>query len=195
QRVDTEAVDEVWLAPGSDIGVHQEGRGPFGLFGSKRRVLTLGVATMHFLSIDELKAILAHEYAHFSHKDTFYNRFIAQVSLSIRKARLGMAQSGGLLTWVNPFYWFFFLYSAAFNLLSSGFSRSREFLADRMACSLYGADVFLSGLNKVVTQGSLFESTIYHNVVERLKRGKAFVNMYEAFRGFRDKQLSDDERE
>jgi Zn-dependent protease with chaperone function len=195
RRVDTEPVDEVWLAPGSDIAVHQEGRGPFGLLGAKRRVLTLGVATMHFLTVDELKAILAHEYAHFSHKDTFYNRFIAQVSLSIRKARVGMAQTGGVLTLVNPFYWFFYLYSASFNLLSSGFSRSREFLADRMACSLYGADVFLSGLNKVVTQGSLFESTIHHNLVERLKRGKAFVNMYEAFRGFRDRQLSAVERE
>jgi hypothetical protein len=64
-----------------------------------------------------------------------------------------------------------------------------------MACSLYGSDVFVSALNKVITEGGLFESTIYHNVVERLKRGKAFVNMYEAFRGWRNKQLTDEERE
>src|SRR5262249_51770401 len=73
-RVDTQPVDEVYLAPGAAIGVHQEGRGPFGLFGVKRRVLTLGLSTLHYLSVSELQSILAHEYAHFSHRDTFYNR-------------------------------------------------------------------------------------------------------------------------
>jgi Zn-dependent protease with chaperone function len=74
QLVDTPPVDEIYLAPGSAIGVHQEGRGPFGIFGVKRRVLTLGMSMMRYLTISELKAILAHEYGHFSHKDTFYSR-------------------------------------------------------------------------------------------------------------------------
>src|SRR5262249_31346833 len=149
RRVDTEPVDEVYLSPGSMIGVHQEGRGPFGIFGGRKRVLTLGLSTMHFLTVNELKSILAHEYAHFSHKDTFYSRFIYQVSLSIRRAMEGMSAAGGWLTYVNPFYWFFFLYSKAYALLSAGYSRSREFLADRMACSLYGSDVFGRALEKV----------------------------------------------
>src|SRR5262249_9433637 len=109
-RVDTSPVDEVYLAPGSGIGVHQEGRGPFGIFGVKRRVLTLGLSTLHFLTQGELKAILAHEYAHFSHADTFYNRFIYQVTLSIESALNGLGASGGALNYVNPFYWFLYLY-------------------------------------------------------------------------------------
>jgi Zn-dependent protease with chaperone function len=195
RKVDTDPVDQVYIAPGSAIGVHQEGRGPFGLFGSKKRVLTLGLSTMHFLTISELKAILAHEYAHFSHSDTKYSRFIYQVSLSIRKAMDGMKSSGGILTYVNPFYWFFYLYSKSYALLSSGFSRSREFLADRMACSLYGADVFSSALKKVCTDGTLFEMTVYKNIVEMLRQKKAFVNMYLAFRKFREEQLTSKERD
>ena len=178
QRVDTDPVDAVYLAPGSAIGVHQEGRGPFGLLGVKRRVLTLGLSTMHFLTVDELKAILAHEYAHFSHSDTFYSRFIYQVNLSIQQALDGMGQSGGKLHYVNPFYWFLVLYHKAYNLLAAGFSRSREFLADRMASSLYGSDVFTSALTRVMTDGSLFEMTIYDNITRLLHEGKAFVNMY-----------------
>src|SRR5262249_5735992 len=108
-RVDTDPVHQVFLAPGSAIGVHQEGRGPFGIFGVKRRVLTLGLSTLRFLSAGELRAILAHEYAHFSHKDTFYSRFIYQVHLSIEQALQGMGGSGGI-TYVNPFYWFLDLY-------------------------------------------------------------------------------------
>jgi Zn-dependent protease with chaperone function len=194
-RVDTEPVHDVYLAPGSSIGVHQEGRGPFGLFGVKRRVLTLGLSTMHFLTIAELKAILAHEYAHFSHRDTFYSRFIYQVSLSIGEALRGMGLSGGQLNYVNPFFWFLYLYHKAYSLLSAGFSRSREFLADRMAASLYGSDVFTRALTKVCTDGTLFEMTIYGNIAQLLEENKAFVNMYTAFRSFRDEQLTNTERE
>jgi len=123
-----------------------------------------------------------------------YNRFLAQVSLSIAVARIDMARSGGWVTWINPFYWFFFLYSLSYNLLSSGFSRSREFLADRMACSLYGANVFTSALTKVVTDGSLFELTIYENIFAKLKK-KAYINIYEEFRKFREQALTKEERE
>jgi Zn-dependent protease with chaperone function len=195
QRVDTEPVHEVYLAPGSAIGVHQEGRGPFGIFGVSRRVLTLGVSTLRFLSVGELKSILAHEYAHFSHQDTFYSRFIYQVTLSIQEALQGMGRTGGWYNYINPFLWFLILYHKAYSLLSAGFSRSREFLADRMAASLYGSDVFTSALTKVCTDGTLFEMTMYDNIANLLKEGKAFVNMYEAFRGFRDEQLNAQERE
>lgn len=195
QRVDTDPVDEVYIAPGSALGVHQEGRGPFGMFGVKRRVLTLGLSTMRFLTVGELQAILAHEYAHFSHSDTFYSRFIYQVHLSIENALNGMLASGGALNYVNPFYWFLFLYYKCYSLLSAGFSRSREFLADRMACTLYGSDVFSSALTKVCTDGTLFEMTMYDNIHTMLLEQKAFVNMYEVFREYRDQHLSREQRE
>lgn len=195
RRVDTNPVDQVYLAPGASIGVHQEGRGPFGIFGVKNRVLTLGLSTMHFLTVSELQAILAHEYAHFSHRDTLYNRFIYQVTLSIQQAIHGMGQAGGAINYLNPFYWFLYLYYHSYTLLSAGFSRSREFLADRMASSLYGSDVFASGLTKVSTDGSLFEMTIYSNISQMLDENKAFINMYAAFRTYRDEQMSGQERE
>jgi Zn-dependent protease with chaperone function len=87
------------------------------------------------------------------------------------------------------------LYYKAYNLLSAGFSRSREFLADRMACSIYGSDVFTSALTKVCTDGTLFEITIYDNISKLLAEQKSFVNMYTAFRSFRDEQLSTTDRE
>jgi Zn-dependent protease with chaperone function len=195
RRVDTDPVHEVYVAPGSQIGVHQQGRGPFGVFGVKRRVLTLGLSTMRFLTVTELEAILAHEYAHFSHRDTFYSRFIYQVHMSIGQALWGMGQAGGYLNYVNPFYWFLFLYYKSYSLLSAGFSRSREFLADRMASSLYGSDVFADALVKVSTDGTLFEKTIYGNIAHLLQQQQAFVNMYESFQQYRDEQLTKQERD
>ncbi|MFO0807650.1 MAG: M48 family metalloprotease [Gemmataceae bacterium] len=193
-RIDTAPVDEIYLSPGASIGVHQTGRGPFGLFGVSKRVLTLGLTAMESLTLGELRSILAHEYAHFSHADTAVNRFVYQVSLSIGESLNGMRATGGFLNYVNPFYWFLVLYHKAYELLSAGYSRSREFLADRMAVSLYGPDVFRSGLAKVMTEGTLFESTIYGNIADLLQQDKSFINMYTAFRSYRDEQLTEEQR-
>jgi Zn-dependent protease with chaperone function/Flp pilus assembly protein TadD len=195
RRVDTRPVDEVYLAPGSAIGVHQEGRGPFGIFGVSKRVLTLGLSTLSFLTKGELYAILSHEYAHFSHRDTFFSRFIYQVMLSIERAVEGMGQTGGGWNYVNPFYWFLILYYRAYTLLAAGFSRSREFLADRMACMLYGSDVFGGALAKVSTDGVLFEATIYQNISHLLDKEQMFHNMYEAFRDYRSDEAGAGARE
>jgi Zn-dependent protease with chaperone function len=194
RRIDTEPPDEVYLSPGNDFWVHQQGRGPFGVFGSRKRVLSLGLCVMDCLGMDEFKSILAHEFAHFSHADTYWSRFLFQVTLSLRTAMREMARTGGWVTYGNPFYWFFWLYSKAYSMLSSGFSRSREYLADRMACTLYGSDVFSKALRKVCTDGVYFEGTIYHNIARLLKQKKAFVNMYLAFRKHRDEGLTESER-
>lgn len=186
ERVATRPVDQIYLAPGSEIGVHQEGRGPFGVFGVKRRVLTLGMSTMRYLSVSELKAILAHEYAHFSHSDTFYSRFIYQVTLSIEQALTGMGQAGGKLNYANPFYWALLWYYRAYSLLAAGFSRSREFLADRMAVSLYGKDAFIQGLTKVATEGTFFDKTMFNSTRGLLAENKSFLNMYEALQSYRE---------
>jgi Zn-dependent protease with chaperone function len=194
-RTETDPVDEIYISPGSAIGVRQEGRGPFGMFGVKRRVLTLGLSTMYYLTVTELKAILAHEYAHFSNRDTFYIRFIHRVPMSIEAALEGMGQAVGKLNYVNPFFWFFWLYYKAYMLLSAGFSRSREFLADRLSASLYGRKAFVFGLTKVATDGTLFEMSIYQNISSLLDEGKAFVNMYQAFREYREGGIPREERD
>ncbi|HWY85951.1 MAG TPA: M48 family metalloprotease, partial [Gemmataceae bacterium] len=134
-------------------------------------------------------------YAHFSHRDTFYSRFIYQVHMSIGQALWGMGQFGGYYNYANPFYWFLFLYYKCYSLLSAGFSRSREFLADRMASSLYGSDVFAAALTKVSTDGLLFEKTIYGSIDGHLDKQEASLNMYEDFHQYLDEQVSKEERE
>lgn len=181
-EVDTAPVDKIFLSPGSEIGVHQDGRGPFGMFGVKDRVLTLGMGSLQHLSIDEFKSIMAHEYAHFSHGDTFYGRFIHQVTASIHHSLAGMAQTAGQLNYINPFYWFLVLYYKAYQMMAAGFSRSREFLADRMAVSLYGRDVFQSALTSVATQGTVAEGRVIEKVIHGLNQNQFCVNAYDLYR-------------
>jgi Zn-dependent protease with chaperone function len=99
------------------------------------------------------------------------------------------------LNYVNPFYWFWWLYLRAYTLLAAGFSRTREFLADRRAVAAYGKLAFVSGLTKVSVDGALFESIIYGNVRHLLSQGKAFTNAFDAFRHFREETAMVQSRE
>jgi len=186
ERLQTRPVDTVYLTPSSNISVKQEGAGPFGLLGKRQRVLEIGISTLPILSCDEFKSILAHEYGHFSHNDTFYGRFIFQVSASLASSLAVMNAAGGVLNYINPFYWFWWLYLRAYTLLSTGFSRSREFLADRRAALAYGKQAFVSGLTKVSVDGVLFDSTVYPSVRSLLSQGRAYANAFDVFRHVRE---------
>ncbi len=185
ERLQTRPVDTVYLTPSSNIAVKQEGSGPFGLLGKRERVLEIGISTLPLLTCDEFKSILAHEYGHFSHKDPFYSRFIFQVSASLATSLAVMNAAGGVLNYINPFYWFWWLYLRAYTLLSTGFSRSREFLADRRAALAYGKQTFASGLTKVCVDGVMFDSTVYASVRDLLTQGKAYANAFDVFRHVR----------
>jgi Zn-dependent protease with chaperone function len=170
----------------SNISVRQDGSGPFGLLGRRRRVLEIGISTLPLLTAREFKSVLAHEYGHFTHNDPYYSRFVFQVSASLSVSLAVMDAAGGWLNKLNPFHWFWWCYLKAYTLLATGFSRSREFLADRRAVETYGKQAFVSGLAKISVDGMLFESAMHANIRRLLGEGKAFANAFDAFRQWRD---------
>lgn len=180
QATGTPMVDEVRVAPDSGIGVHMEGRAIAALLGRATRVLTIGVATLHALTALELKAILAHEYGHFSNRDTDYNGILFQVELSLAYTLHGMA-SLGRYGWLNPVFWLLKLYRMIYVLITRGFGRTRELFADRVAAVTYGPKVFSSALEKVAVYGICFEQHVYQEVAALLKEQKAFQNIYQTF--------------
>ncbi len=184
-RLATSPVDTVYLTPSSLTGVREEGKGPFGVF-RRRRVMELGVSTMSVLTTSEFKSILAHEYAHFTNRDSVYIRFISQATASLGNSLAVMNAAGGFINYVNPFFWAYWLYLRAYILLAAGFSRSREFLADRRAVLEYGTEPFASALTRTAVDGTLFEWSAVPNVMNELNAGRAFVNVFDTFRQFRE---------
>jgi Zn-dependent protease with chaperone function len=185
ERLETSPVDTVYLTPNAAICVYQTGSGPFGLF-RRRRVIEIGIPTFSQVTRLEFKSILAHEYGHFSHRDPLYGRFISRVTESLAYAMDAMNAAGGVLTYVNPFYWFYWLYLRAYILLAAGFSRSREFLADRRAVAAFGKEAFVSGLTKISVDGRLFTDAAVRSIRHELSRGRTYQNFFESFRQFRD---------
>ena len=168
-KLETSPVDAAYLTPTAQICVYEMGSGPFGLF-RRRRVMEIGIPAFSQLTQSEFESVIAHEYGHFTHRDAFYTQFISQVTGLLTYSMDVMNAAGGVLTYVNPFYWFYWFYLRAYTLLAAGFSRSREFLADRRAVVAFGKDAFVSGFTKMSVDGGLYQRTVFGNIRRELSQ-------------------------
>ena len=143
----------------------QEGSGPFENFSADDGTCSNWASRRCPCSAAKSSAsILAHEYGHFSHNDTFYSRFIFQVSASLATSLAVMSAAGGCFELHQSVLRLLVVFFRAYTLLANGFSRSREFLADRQAVGAYGKTAFVSGLTKVSVDGAMFDSIICENI-------------------------------
>jgi Zn-dependent protease with chaperone function len=179
--VGTRQVDEVFITPGTAINVTERG-GLLGLFGRSHRVLDLGIAGLHLLTLPELKAILAHEYAHFTSRETLFRRFVARVLTSLQSALFQLR--AGRLWQISPFYRLLHAYEFFFRYFATTFSRQREYAADRLAAHCYGGNVLASGLVNFACASALFEGPAYGGLFRLLSEGRMMRNLYSAFRAY-----------
>jgi Zn-dependent protease with chaperone function len=138
KRIGTRPVDQVYLTPGTDVAVMQRGKG------RRERALVLGIAALDGMKIRPLKAVLGHEYGHFTNKDTAGGAFALSVRGSLHATAYGLA-TGGAAAWYNPAWLFVNGFHRVFLRISEGASRLQEVLADRWAAFAYGADAFEAG--------------------------------------------------
>jgi Zn-dependent protease with chaperone function len=175
--VGTRPVDDVFITPGTEIAVTERGSTAERLRDRGKRQLILGVAVLEGLSDLQLRAVLAHEYGHFSNRDTAGGNVAAQVRASLMAAVIRIARSGGAGLF-NPAWHFLRLFFALFQRVTLGASRLQEALADRFAAIGYGGAVFAEGLRHVVRRNVQFSAQA--NVVIRRSQEKslAIANLY-----------------
>jgi Zn-dependent protease with chaperone function len=125
------------------------------------RTLCLSLPLCRILSIDELRALLAHELAHFSHEEAGYSRRVAPFHAGVSRAlewlpaqargmrRLAMAPPATLLG--------FFLNAVNEDERPGG---GREARADRVAAAVAGADALASALVKVHAFAPAWEAVV-----------------------------------
>jgi len=149
REVGTRPIDEIWLTPGSEISVSE--RGPYRqrLKGHGRRALVLGTAALGGLRQDAFRAIVAHEYGHFFHRDTAGGHLALRVSTAMADFAEEVTQNE-TTDWWNIAFQFLRVYHFLFRRISFGASRLQEVLADGVAVRTYGSDVFEQGLTHVV---------------------------------------------
>ncbi|HEX8408211.1 MAG TPA: M48 family metalloprotease, partial [Thermoanaerobaculia bacterium] len=171
-KIGTRAVDNVYMTPGTEVAVMERGKGR-----KKERCLILGIAALDGLRLLPLKAILGHEYGHFSNEDTAGGAFALAVRSSLARTAIGLAE-GGVDTWYNPAWWFVSGFHKLFLRISEGASRLQEVLADRFAVFAYGAAAFEEGLTHVVERGVRFDAHVDMTLKEVVDRQLPLANLY-----------------
>jgi len=177
ERVGTRAVDTVFVTPGTELAVFERGGLRTQLRGHAERCLILGLGVLDGMTVGQLKAVLAHEYGHFSNRDTAGGGF----SLSVRRSLYTMAMHlarAGTASWYNPAWLFLRGFHAVFMRISQGASRLQEVLADRWAAVTCGSEAFVSGLRHVIETSVRFDIHATAAVNEALESGRALTNVY-----------------
>lgn len=176
--VGTRPVDEIRVTPGTDLAVYERGSS-----GDKRqdkatRILILGVGVINGFSRNAFRAVLAHEYGHFSHRDTAGGEVALRVTKDMVTFAYAMAEAGQAV-WYNLAFQFLRAYHFIFRRISHGATRLQEILADRVAVYNYGARAFEEGLTHVIYRDVEFNHLAAREINAATDARRALQNIYE----------------
>lgn len=172
KRIGTRAVDNVYLTPGTDLAVMERGKGK-----PKERCLILGIAALDGFALRPFRAVLGHEYGHFTNRDTAGGAFALAVRNSLHATAIALIE-GGAAAWYSPAWLFVNGFHRVFMRISQGASRLQEVLADRWAVFAYGADAFERGLRHVVERSVRFDAHVGATLKEVVDRQVPLANLY-----------------
>ena len=178
RKLNVKPVDAIYVTPWAGIAVYERGSILQKLRGTGKRNLILGMGAMPGLTQSQLTAILAHEYGHFSNRDTAGGDLAHQVYASLYQ----MAQrllDGGAAQVFNPVWLFVLGYQRIFLRITLGASRLQEILADRYAAIAYGGQNFIEGLQSVIRQGIAFPIQADYEIRRSFDLNRPIYNLYD----------------
>jgi Zn-dependent protease with chaperone function len=177
ERLDTRPVDAIYATPAPEIAVMERGGLWRKLHGAGQRCLILGLGALPGMTQGQFKAVLAHEYGHFSNRDTAGGYLARQVRASVNQLAFRLAMNGQA-RWYNPAWLFVNGFNRLFLRITLGASRLQEILADRYAAVAYGATNFGSGLRHIVRQSLLFDMQVNSEIQTAGTQGRDLQNIY-----------------
>jgi Zn-dependent protease with chaperone function len=121
-QVGTRPVDEIWMTPGTDLAVMERGGARARLEDRGRRALILGAGVLDGFRQGPFRAVLAHEYGHFAHRDTAGGDVAIRVTGGIQTFAVALGQAG-FAVWWNLAFQFLRLYDFLFRRISHGATR------------------------------------------------------------------------
>jgi len=179
RTMNTRPIDEIRLTEGTDLAVYERGTWREKLDNRAKRILILGTAVLNGFKQDDFRCVLAHEYGHFSNRDTAGGDVAMRVQNDMLKFYFAMCQAGQA-TWLIIAFHFLRMYHFIFRRISHGATRLQEILADRVAAQTYGPAAFEGGLRHVIAQGIAFGHRANREVEDAIKANRPLQNLYEA---------------
>lgn len=173
--------DRVLLTADFNASVVQHPR--LGLFGWHENHLILGLPLLQTIPLDEVRAIIAHEFGHLSgshgrfgawiyRQRIAYQRFAA--AIEAERQSLGRPLLAPLRRWYFPY----------FNAYSFALARQQEYEADRLAAQVAGAAPMARALARIAVVGR-WDRERFTQDIDRLAREGAPIpeDLFERFPG------------
>ncbi len=176
-EVGTRPVDEIRVLPGTEVAVYEGGTRLEKRQDRATRVLLLGAAVLPGFDTTAFRAVLAHEYGHFSNRDTAGGALANRVSRDLANFLVAIYE-GGFAHVTNMAVHFLRFYHWLFNRISAGATRLQEVLADRLAARTFGAPAFESGLSHVIAARLHFEAVADQEIRSALDERRPLQNLY-----------------
>jgi len=174
----TRPVDEIRVTPNTELAVYERGTWKEKIQNNAHRILILGLAVVNDFKQNEFRAVLAHEYGHFSHRDTAGGEIALRVRADMTKFFYSLA-AAGQVTWWNVAFRFLQLYNLIFRRISHGATRLQEVLADRVAAQTYGTTAFTNGLTHVIRRDIEFNDLVRDEIDDAIKSNRPVQNLYQ----------------
>jgi heat shock protein HtpX len=143
---------EVYLV--GQVNAFVADRGGIMGFGSSR-VMGIGLPLLSSLTVPEMRAVLAHEFAHYYSGDTRMGPWVYKTQSAMIRAFRNIGSLGELgriaalqfMNMVAAFIlkWYFIFFLRVINFVS----RKKEYRADELACLVAGAEPLVQGLRKI----------------------------------------------
>ncbi|MEZ5307840.1 MAG: M48 family metalloprotease [Pyrinomonadaceae bacterium] len=178
EALNTRGIDEIRLTSGTDIAVYERGTRREKANDRAQRIMLLGVAVFEGFELNAFRSILAHEYGHFSNRDTAGGDIAYRVQRDILAfaEELGM---NGYATWYNIGFHFIKMYYSIFTKITLGATRLQEVLADRAAIAAFGFEPFRTGLDHVIRRELLVGTVLPAEVESAQSENRNFRNVYD----------------
>lgn len=176
-RMETRPVDDIWLTPQTELAVTERGTWRQKLRDRGQRVLILGTGLLPGFKTDALRCVLAHEYAHFQHRDTAGGDVALRVSVAMDRFAEAI-MSRGKIRWWDVTIHFLRLFHFLFRRLTLGASRLQEVLADRAAVRQCGASALEEGLRHVIRRSIEFDLLLSDAVRQSVRAQAVPLSFY-----------------
>jgi heat shock protein HtpX len=120
-----------------------------------RRVMGIGLPLLSSLTVSEMRAVLAHEFAHYYGGDTRMGPWVYKTQSAMIRTFQNIGSLGelgriGALQFMNMvatfiLRWYFIFFLRVINFVS----RKKEYRADELACLVAGGEPLVQGLRKI----------------------------------------------
>jgi Zn-dependent protease with chaperone function len=168
----TRAPDEIRIVADVNAAVAEHSR-LLGLIAG-RRYLYLGMPLLQALSLDQTRAVLAHELGHYSGAHS-------RLGAVAYRGRLAVAGTLGRIGPMNPVGWAFKLYGKLYLLVDNAVSRRQELEADAAAVRVAGKRAAIGALTEVSVAATAYDFYLGRYVAPGAEFGLLPDNIFAGF--------------